>query len=99
MDDDFRAGIEQRGFYPEVPVIGEIRSTWDGGLWIRRPAEEPWNPEGPIDVFGPDRRYVGTLAANTMPGAFGPDGLLAYWELDELDVASIVVKRLPARAR
>ena len=99
MPDYFREGIEERGFYPEVPVIGEMRSTWDGGLWIRRPAEEPWNPEGTVDVFDPDRRYVGTFAASAMPAAFGPDGLVAYWELGEMDVPSIVVKRLPVEVR
>ena len=31
--------------------------------------------------------------------AFGPDGLVLYWETDELDVPTIVVKRLPAEVR
>ena len=34
-----------------------------------------------------------------MPEAFGPDGLVAYWELDELDVATIVVKKLTEELR
>ena len=34
-----------------------------------------------------------------MPLAFGPGGLVAFLELDELDVATIVVKRLPAEVR
>lgn len=99
--DDVRERVEEREFYPEVSVIREIRSTWEGGLWIRRPGEEPWDAEGPIDVFGPDRQYVGTFAADaaTMPWAFGPDGLVAYWEFDELDVPTIVVKRLPGAVR
>ena len=65
------------------------------------PGEEPWDDQGPIDVFGPDRQYVGTFARGTveMPEAFGPDGLVAYWERDELDVPSIVVKRLPEGVR
>ena len=101
MPDDFREKIEERGFYPEVPVILELRATWQGGLWIQRPGEDPWDTQGPIDVFGPDRQYVGTFAASTttMPEAFGPDGLVAYWEIDELDVPSIVVKRLPEGVR
>lgn len=101
MPDDVRERIEEREFYPEVSVIREIRSTWEGGLWIRRPGEEPWDAEGPIDVFGPDRQYVGTFTAGatTMPRAFGPDGMVAYWEIDELDVPTIVVKRLPSEVR
>lgn len=101
MPDDVRERIEEREFYPEVAVIREIRSTWEGGLWIRRPGEEPWDNQGPIDVFGPDRQYVGTFAADTigLPRAFGPDGLVAYWEVDELDVPTIVVRRLPGEVR
>lgn len=101
MPDDVRERVEEREVYPEVSVIRQIRSTWEGGLWIRRPGEEPWSSEGPIDVFGPDRRYVGTFAADStvMPRAFGPDGLVAYWEVDELDVPTIVVKRLPMEVR
>jgi len=34
-----------------------------------------------------------------MPGAFGPNGLVAYWELDELDVPIVVVRRIPASLR
>ena len=101
MPDDFRKRIEARGFYPEVPVIRAIRSTWQGSLWVRRPGEDPWDSKGPIDVFGPDRQYLGTLPAGaaTMPEAFGPNGLVAYWEVDELDVPTIVVKRLPGEVR
>lgn len=101
MPGEFREKIEERGFYPEVPVIRELRSTWRGGLWVRRTAPEPWDDQAPIDIFGPNRQYAGTFAAGTatMPDAFGPDGLVAYWELDEMDVATIVVKRLPERVR
>ncbi len=44
---------------------------------------------------------MGTFAAGApgMPAAFGPDGLVAFWELDELDVPTIVVKRLPEEVR
>lgn len=103
MPDDFREAIEERGFYPEVSVIREMQSTWQGGLWVRRIGGEPWewDDHGPIDVFGQDRGYVGTFAAGTatMPEAFGPDGLVAVWEVDELEVPTIVVKRLPAEVR
>ena len=101
MPREFRERIEERGFYPEVAVIRELKSTWQGGLWIRRPGEQPWDDQGPIDVFGADRQYLGTFAAGTttMPDAFGPDGLVAWWEVDELDVPTIVVKRLSEELR
>ena len=34
-----------------------------------------------------------------MPDAFGPDGLAVFIELDEFDVASVVVRRLPVEVR
>ncbi|MCY4571497.1 MAG: hypothetical protein OXF01_01745 [Gemmatimonadetes bacterium] len=92
--------MEEREFYPEVPIIRWLRATWEGGLWVRRRGEEPWANDGPIDVFGADRGYVGTYAGETrMPSAFGPDGLVAFWEVDEMDVPSIVVKRVPEGVR
>lgn len=96
-----REQIEERPFFTEVSVVRGIRAAWDGALWIRRRGEEPWDNDGPIDVFGPDRSYVGTYdpAETGIPVAFGPDGLAAFWEFDELDVPSIVVKRLPVEVR
>ena len=100
LPDDVREWIEQRAIYPEVQIIRAIRATWQGGLWIRRPGEEPWDTQGPIDVFGSDRQYIGTLLdSDGMPDAFGPDGLVAYWEVDEMDVPTIVVKRLSVEVR
>ena len=101
MMETMRKEAENRGFYEEIPVVRGVRATWDGGLWIQRHGEEPWDAKGPIDVFGADRRYVGTFAAGApeMPAAFGPDGLVVYWEFDEMDVPTIVVKRLPEAAR
>ena len=60
-----------------------------------------WRSPGPIDVVSADGRYVGTFAteATALPDAFGPDGMAAFIELDELDVASVVVRRLPAAVR
>lgn len=96
-----RDAIEGREFFPEVPIIRGIRATWEGSLWIQTVGESPWDDDGPIDVFDSELRYIGTLPAPaaTMPGAFGPDGLVAFWVLDEMDVPSIVVKRLPEALR
>lgn len=96
-----RRQIETGKFFDEVPVVRGVRATWEGGLWIQRRGEEPWDDEGPIDVFAANREYVGTFAAGAtgMPAAFGPDGLVAFWELDEVDVPTIVVKKLPEGVR
>lgn len=101
MPDAFREGLETREFFAEVPVVRGLRAGWNGALWVQRRGDEPWDDNGPIDVFGADREYVGTFPAGTteIPRAFGPDGLVAFWETDELDVPSIVVKRLPEEVR
>ena len=101
MFDALRKQAEEQEFYPEIPAVTGLRASWDGALWIRRVGEEPWDGEGPIDVFGANREYVGTYPEGDagMPVAFGPDGLVVYWEFDELDVPTIVVKRLPEEVR
>ena len=60
-----------------------------------------WRTPGPIDVVTADGRYAGTFATEgtALPDAFGPDGMAAFIELDEFDVASVVVRRLPAAVR
>ncbi len=93
-----RRRIRERGFYHEIPVVRGLKATWDGGLWIQRRGEDPWDDEGPIDVFNADREYLGTLPAGDpgMPAAFGPDGLAVHLERDELDVPTLVVSRFTA---
>lgn len=90
-----RQRIRDRGFYHEVPVVRGIVVTWDGGLWIQRRGQDPWDDRGPIDVFNADLEYLGTLAVGqpAMPSAFGPDGLVVHMERDELDVLTIVVSQ------
>lgn len=101
MQAALREQIRNRGFMDEIPVLSALRTTWDGALWIQRRGEEPWDEDGPIDVMRADGGYVGSFAAGAtdMPGAFGPDGLVAFVERDELDIPSIVVRRIPAEVR
>lgn len=95
-----RSRVEQLRFYPELPVVRRLATGWEGTIWVERRGEEPEGP-GPIDLIQPDGRYVGTFAADAVriPGAFGPDGLAAWVELDEFDVPTVVVKRLPTGIR
>ena len=109
-----RADTEGMRFNHEIPVVLSLRATWEGGLWVERRREgDPFSTEarsgshhwqgavGVIDVWNPDGSYVGTLSpdAPPMPDAFGPDGLAAWVELDELDVPTIIVGRLPPGVR
>ena len=89
-----RAYLEALPVADEVPVVVDMRTTWDGGIWVRRRAEDLIG-DGPIDVLAADGRYLGSYPGDTaMPTAFGPDGLLAFVETDELGVSSVVVKRM-----
>ena len=95
----FSMELEQR-YYHEIPVLRSLSTTWGGRIWVQRGGEEP-NTDGPIDVLTAEGDYVGTYrtGATEMPDAFGPNGLAAFIELDEYDVASVVVRRLPAEVR
>lgn len=100
MREMMRGRIEQMQFYPVLPVIQDMTSGWNGKLWVERRGPEPVGP-GPIDVITPAGQYVGSFAADAMriPDAFGPDGLAAFIERDDLDVPTVVVRRLPAILR
>ena len=88
-----RAFLEALPAADEVPVVLDLRTTWDGEIWVRRRGEDLLS-DGPIDVLTPDGRYLGSYSADTpMPTAFGPDGLVAFIETDALGVQTVVVRR------
>ena len=91
-----RDAIESMEFYPEMPVVLALRTDWEGTIWVRRRGDEGDGDGGPIDLITADGRYLGTLASGTiaLPEAFGPDGLVAFVERDDLGVPYVVVKRL-----
>ena len=91
-----RKDIEDLQFFSEVPVVRDLHASWNGMIWVRRRGEEP-NSNGPIDVLDMAGRYVGSYrtGATDIPDAFGPDGLVAFIERDELGVETVVVKRAP----
>ena len=94
------ADVPEFSFYPEVSVIRALSATWEGRIWVERRGDE-LESDGPIDVVTADGEYVGTFPAGAtkMPDALGPDGLAAFIERDDLGVASVVVRRLPAEVR
>ena len=91
-----RRRIESMEFYAEMPVLVALRTGWEGTVWVHRRGEYP-ETEGPIDVLTPRGGYIGTFPAGStaLPEAFGPDGLVAFVETDDLDVPYVVVMRLP----
>ena len=93
-----RMFLEARSAAEEVPVVRNLRTTWDGEIWVHRRGDEPVS-DGPIDVLTPDGRYLGSYPAGTpMPDAFGPDGLVAYIETGDLDQYTVRVSTVPRTA-
>ena len=92
--------VPDPAFYPELPLIHKLSSTWEGRIWVQRRGSYP-DTDGPIDILTPEGEYIGTIPAGTtaVPDAFGPGGLAAFLELDEMDVATVVVRRLPTAVR
>lgn len=93
--------IDDMTFFPEIPVVTDLRAGWDGEVWVRRRGSDPLQADGPIDVFSPDGAYQGSFGegAFPMPDALGPEGLAAFVEYDRFDVATVVVARLPLAIR
>ena len=91
-----RERIETLEFAEEVPVVRGLRTTRGGRIWVLRRGDEPVS-DGPIDILAPDGRYIGSYrtGATQLPDAFGPGGLVAFIERDELDVQTVIVRRLP----
>ena len=89
------AQVESMVFAQEIPVIAAMAVDRRDRIWIARTGAGG-DGEGPTDVLTPDGRYMGTLAADGLriPDGFGPDGLMAYIESDEMDVQTVRVVRL-----
>ncbi|MCY3701032.1 MAG: 6-bladed beta-propeller [Gemmatimonadetes bacterium] len=90
----YRRQIERLVFPEEMPVIERIAVDWSGRIWVQRAALP--GESGPTDVLTADGRYLGTHAPGGLriPAAFGPDGLLAYIETDQLGIQRVRVIRL-----
>lgn len=86
--------VENMIFPEEVPVISRLAVDRSDRIWVQRSAlmGEP----GPTDILTVDGQYFGTIAPDGLqiPAAFGPDGLLAYIDRDELDIQRVRVVRL-----
>lgn len=96
VDRTTRERIASLEFFDVVSIVRDLSTGWDGQIWVQRHGEEPSDDLGPVDVLTMDGRYLGTYppGAVAMPDAFGPDGLVAFIERNELDVQTVVVRRL-----
>lgn len=93
------AQLAQTTFGPEVPVVAALAVDREDRIWLKRTASDG-AADGPTDVLTPVGEYIGTLAADDyfalLPLAFGPDGLMAYAEIDQQDTPLVRVVRLQA---
>ncbi len=90
-----REGVEERTFADEVPVLWGLTVDWEDRIWVERRGPTG-RGDGPTDIVTPGGEYIGTLPPNGLrtPDAFGPNGLMAYIERDEMDVPTVRVVRL-----
>ena len=101
--DDLRATWDGTLWVLRTPADGfpweenENTSALSFGVSLLRLDRGP----APVDVVTADGRYVGTFpaGATAMPVAFGPEGLAAFVETDEMDVQTVVIRRLPIEVR
>jgi hypothetical protein len=89
------AQVRELEFAEEMPVLDRIATDWDGRIWVARRGAR-LGEEGPIDILNARGGYIGTLPAGRvgLPVAFGPDGLVAFVEPDEMDVPVVRVERV-----
>jgi hypothetical protein len=87
--------VEAMVFAEEIPVISNLGVDRSGLMWVVRSGEE-LGEGGPVDFVSPEGQYLGTAPAGSIrvPEAYGPDGLAAFVEEDELGVQRIEVKRI-----
>jgi len=90
--------IESMEFAPEIPVVVGMAVDWAGRIWVKRSGTRV-GEEGPVDLISHEGAYLGTLSPGEgrIPDAFGPGGLAAFMDRDELDVPRVVVRRLSFR--
>ena len=92
-----REGVEGRTFADEVPVLYGLKVDWEDRIWVERRGPTG-DDDGPTDIVTPGGDYIGTLPPDGLqtPDAFGPGGLMAYIESDDLEVPTVRVVRLIA---
>lgn len=88
--------VESMVFTEEIPVIADLAVDREDRLWIARMGPGGDDSTGTTDVVAANGEYIGTLPADGLriPAAFGPGGLMAYIESDEMDVQTVRVVRL-----
>jgi hypothetical protein len=86
--------LDDMTFADRVPTLQGLRYDTEGRLWVAR-TPDTWGKAPLLDVFSVSGVYLGTTdALPRLPDAFGPGGLIAFIEKDDLDVPVIIVRRV-----
>ena len=95
MRDNQLAQVDNMVFTEVIPVISDMAVDAEDLIWVERTGPGG-DGAGPIDILTAEGSYIGTLPTDgpRIPDAFGPDGLMAYIETDELDVPVVRVIRM-----
>jgi hypothetical protein len=88
-------------FYPTISPATRITTNGGRSIWVQRSNPDDATEPGPIDLLSTDGRYRGTFPADGrgLPVAFGPGGLVAFFETGEFGVPTASVYRLPETFR
>jgi hypothetical protein len=93
-----RQEIERRlaevQFAEQIPLVRRLATDPAGNIWVQKDGG-PGVEDLPIDIIAASGEYRGTVDDIAMPSAFGPDGLVAFIESDDLGVQRVAVRRLP----
>jgi hypothetical protein len=90
-----RSALDDLEFAAVLPVIQDLGVDHAGRIWVQRSGPVAGRA-GPVDVLTAEGRYLGTLAPQAVPDAFGPGGRAAYIVRDDLGVERVVVRSLSA---
>jgi len=88
-------------FYPTISPAVRIETDGDRSIWVQRSASADATTPGPIDLLSAEGTYRGTIPPSDrgLPVAFGPGGLVVFFEIGEYDVPTANVYRLPEAYR
>lgn len=91
----YHADVAEMQFHAQIPVIYRLAVDWEDRIWVLR-TDSTGGDQGLADLLTPNGEYLGTVRFEdlALPTAFGPDGLMAYVQTDELGVQTILVVKL-----
>ncbi len=88
-------------FYPVLSPALSIKTDGASSIWVLRRDPTDATLAGPTDLLSGEGDYLGTLPGGngSLPVAFGPDGLVVFFEVGAFDEPIAKVYRLPESPR